>query len=116
MKVKLDHSTAKVGIFKSAPVIQLTVEFSDAEQEIIKRSGLAPKIFYEAPLHNHFNERMQGPTPVSQLVNGKQLTFHFQDEATARVEETNIKTSLKTLKDAIESMSAPVQKSQNFEL
>jgi hypothetical protein len=116
MKITLEHATAKTGIFKSAPVIRLTVVFSDTEHEIIKHSGLGPKIFYEAPLHNHFPERMQAPTPVKYLTEGKCLTFHFQDEATARVEEGNIKESLKTLKQAIEANSTPVEKSQSFEL
>ena len=116
MKVTLEHGTDKVSMFKSAPCIFLTVEFNNTEQEVIKRAGLGSKTFYEAPLHNHYNERMQSPTEVNSLVKGKRLTFHFQDEATARVEETTIKAALKSLKDAIEAMSAPVQKSQTFEL
>ena len=46
MRVTIEHTTKKVGIFKSAPVIALTVEFSELEQAIIKKSGLAKYSYY----------------------------------------------------------------------
>lgn len=118
MKVTLNHTEAKVGMlgFKKAPAIQLTVEFSELEQAVIKKNQLTEYTWYEPPLHNHFPERMQGPARIGSLGGGKTSTFHFNDVAQARLEEANLKEALKQLKTHLDKFAEPAVKSSTFEL
>jgi hypothetical protein len=116
MKVTIEHVEAKVGMFKKAPAIRLTVLFSDVEKAIIKKHGLAERWFYEAPKHSLFSEDMQGPTYVRTILPGKPCTIHYVDLATARNEEQKIYAGLKNIKEAINDFSAPVEQTKTFEL
>lgn len=115
MKVTMEHSTQKVGMFKSAPTIDLTVEFSEVEKAAIKQSGLANYVYYSPPKHTHFNERMQGDCEVSHLLKYGKCSITFQDVAAARANEPAIKEALRTLKGAIDQNTGPT-KSESFEL
>lgn len=116
MKVTIEHVEAKVGIFKKAPAIRLTVLFSDVEKAIIKKHGLDDRWFYEAPKHSLFSESMQAPTYVRTILSGKPCTIHYADLAIARNEEEKLYTGLKGVKQVIEELSAPVEHTKTFEL
>lgn len=116
MRVTIEHTTKKVGIFKSAPVIALTVEFSELEQAIIKKSGLAKYSYYTTPINSFESEDIRGPSLVQYLLAGKTNYLYFEDSATARIEEANVRAGLKSLKAAIEENAEPIQAKDTFEL
>ncbi len=116
MRVTIEHTTKKVSVFKSAPAIALTVEFSELERAVINKSGLAKYAYYTAPIHSHVTERLQGPSLVDYLLNGKTNYLYFEDAATARAEEAKVRDGLKSLKAAIEANAEPIKANDTFEL
>ena len=73
MRVTIEHGAKKVGLFKSAPTINFTVEFTDVEKAAIKKAGLTDYVVHHAPIHSLYPERMQGPVYVSSLLKGPYL-------------------------------------------
>jgi hypothetical protein len=115
MRVTIGHTTKKVGMFKSAPAISLTVEFTDVEKAAIKQSGLTDYIVHQPPIHSWYEERMQGPVKVAYLLKGE-YTWPYNDLAAARADEVNLREALKNFKNAIDQNAEPVKALDTFEL
>lgn len=117
MQITIEHMTAKAGMFKTAPAIQLSVQFSNVERAIIDSAGLANYDFFDGPPNPHLSEDMQGPTKVRMLWEKKgPLLFYYFDLAAARNDEPRLKEALKKLKGAIDGNAAPLESKQTFEL
>jgi hypothetical protein len=116
MRVTIEHTTKKVGIFKSAPVLSLTVQFTDVEKAVIKRAGLQEYVYFTPKLYSGMPERMQGPARVRSLIEGKTNWFHYDDLAAARADEVTLRESLKNLKSSIDQNAEPVKALDTFEL
>lgn len=116
MRVTIEHTSKKVGIFKSAPVLALTVQFSDVEAAVIQRAGLQEYAYFTPKLYSGMPERMQGPARVKNLIEGKTNWFYYDDLAAARVDEATLRDSLKSLKNAIDQNAEPVKALDTFEL
>jgi hypothetical protein len=115
MRVTIQHTTKKVGLFKSAPIISLTVAFTDVEKAAIKQSGLTDYIVHKPPIHSWYEERMQGPVSVKSLLRGEtHLTYN--DLAAARADEVNLREALKNFKNAVDQNAEPVKALDTFEL
>lgn len=116
MRVTIEHTTAKIGMFKSCPAITLTVEFSSEERSIIDRSGLASYTFFEAPHHPDVSETFTGAFEIEYLLKGKPISFYYTDLAAARADEGRLREALKTMKEVIEANEAPTKSKDTFEL
>ena len=108
MRVTIEHTTKKVGIFKSAPVLALTVEFTDVEKAVIKRAGLQDYIYFRAKIYSGMPERMQGGSRVENLIAGKPNWFYYDDLAAARIDEVALREALKDLKAAMRGIDVLV--------
>jgi hypothetical protein len=115
MHVTIEHTTKKVGIFKSAPAIRLTVTFSDVEKAAIQQSGLSEYIVHKPPIHSWYADRMQGPVRVQSLLRGP-TTWEYNDLAAARADEVNLREALKNFKNAVDQNAEPVKALDTFEL
>lgn len=83
--------------------------------EIIKRSGLDSYELYSPPIHSHYAEHMQIPVKVKDFFKSK-VHIYFEDLASARMNEPDIRQSLKNLKDAIDANANPSSGKDTFEL
>ena len=118
MKVTINHVDKNVGtIFKkNAPAIDVTVEFTDTEKALLTRSGIDNQIFYTAPVHRHYTERMQHINYTAAEVQKEGLYVVFDDDITRRGEDVKIREALKHLKDVIDVAGTPIKTSDSFEL
>jgi hypothetical protein len=116
MRVTIEHTTKKVGMFKSAPALSLTVELTDVEKASIQRGGLAEYILFEKQLYSGIPERMQRAVLVSDVLPGTPYVWPYDNLAAARADEVKLREALKIFKDAIEQNATPLKNKDTFEL
>jgi hypothetical protein len=115
MRVTIEHTTNKVSMFKSAPAIRVTAEFTDVEKAAIQKSGLKEYVVHQPPIHSWYNERMQGPLRVDSLLKGP-ASCTYDDLNTARADEVRIREALKNFKANIDANAEPLKVKDTFEL
>jgi hypothetical protein len=116
MRVTIEHTTTKVGIFKSAPALSLQVELTDVERAAIKRGGLAEYILFEHKFYSGIPERMQGPLYVRSVLDGRPVSWPYDNLAAARDDEPKLREALKIFKQYIDRNSEPLKTKDTFEL